>query len=170
MSKQNLRSFPLGREAGLLPALASWAAAAGSEGAVWVPSRSEFPCLPTVGSRASSQGRLSSPSGSKFSSWTGAPSVPSEPSADQQCPGAQGPVGLRVAPPSLRLELLQAEGREPHPQAPQPCLWSEQVSRSPFPGAGPTSRAGPLSRGRRPDPWNSGDKQLVNNSVLAGGN
>lgn len=131
----------------------------------------KVPLSPHRGSWGSGRGRLSSPSGSpKFSSWTGAPSVPTEPSADLHCPGARGPVGLRIAPQPLRLGLLQAEGGEPHLQAPQPCVWSEQVSGSPFPGAGPASRPGPLSCGRRPAPRNSRDKQLVNNSVLARGN
>lgn len=52
----------------------------------------KVPLSPHHGSCGSGQGRLSSPSGSpKFSSWTGAPSVPTEPSADWHCPGAQGP-------------------------------------------------------------------------------
>lgn len=128
----------------------------------------ESPMLPHCGPHGSGQGWLASAlplAPPKFDSWTCAPSVPTEPSADLHCSRVQGPVGIRVAPPLLGLRLLQADGREPRPHMSQPLRRSSRGSR---PASGLTLCGFPLcDGGYRPAP-RSGRTGLDGSRVYRG--
>lgn len=123
---------------------------------------------PHCGPHGSGQGWLASAlplAPPKFDSWTCAPGVPTKLSADLHCSRAQGPVGLRIAPPLLGLRLLQVEGREPRPHMSQPLRPSSRGSR---PASGLTLCGFPLcDGGYRPAPC-SGRTGLDGSRVYRG--